>query len=46
MQAAIEKVPVFGTLYATVLGGIPNTTEMVQNHANELKVAMQQLNLR
>jgi tetratricopeptide (TPR) repeat protein len=43
LQKAMEYVPVFGTLYAEVIGGIPNTTAMVQQHADDLKEAMQRL---
>jgi hypothetical protein len=43
LQKAMEYVPIFGTLYAEVIGGIPNTTEMVQRRANELNDAMQRL---
>jgi len=43
LQKAMEYVPVFGTLYAEVIGGIPNTTAMVQKHADDLKEAMQRL---
>jgi len=40
LQKAMEYVPVFGKLYAEVLGGIPNTTDMIQKRSDELKEVM------
>jgi len=45
LQKAVEFVPIFGELYSEVLGGIPETTDMIQKRNDELKLAMQQLNL-
>src|SRR5208283_1505193 len=43
LERAAQEVPIFGELFAEVLSGVPNTTAMVQAHADELKEAMQRL---
>jgi hypothetical protein len=46
LQKAMEFVPVFGELYANVLGAVPEITQLAQNHVDEIRNAALQLGLQ